>query len=91
MSKIVCEMWLRLVTLKINIHGKYSCASSTHRTWSQIKNSLHTELKRSMGRDDRKNRRGCRSSDGSYIEGYHDDSPARLQDVTWSELEELRR
>jgi len=81
------ETWLRLVQLKMNLHGHWSYGGK----WVRLRNNLRRELARSMGRNDFMDAKGCRSVDGCYLEGYHDGDAEVFRYVTWNQLLELKR
>ena len=85
MTIATVKAWLRLVQLKINLHGQWSYSGK----WNALRNNLRRELKRSTGRADYMDGQGCRSADGCYLEGYHDGDAEVLRYVTWNQLEEI--
>ena len=86
MSIRTIDAWLRLVALKINLHGLHGSQGK----WVRLRNNLYRERRHTEGRKDREAGNYCSSVDGGYLEGYHDDSRALLHYVTWDQLEELR-
>jgi hypothetical protein len=80
------DRWLRLVQLKITLHGLWGCGGE----WFRLRNNLRRERKRSIGRADCLAGGGCTSADGSYLEGYHDGDAETFRYVMWSQLEGLQ-